>query len=147
LCVPQMTLRDHRNQEYESQFLPLKNRYITLDVLCKRECLCCYAINIELRESLRFTSVSQSKKIDRTSWTGEQPAARTLPIHKHAYLEWDSNPPTILMFERAKTAHSLDSAATVIGNFTSTLQFLSASPYSPQNLKESRHHGTSSDEV
>jgi hypothetical protein len=58
-------------------------------------------------------------------WMGDQPVARPLPlqgttkaqnkrIHTHPRLECDSNPRPV--FERAKTVHALDRAATVIGS-------------------------------
>jgi hypothetical protein len=61
--------------------------------------------------------------VGRTPWTGDQPIVRVLPIHgttqtqnKHTQT---SRPrvgfePMIPVFERAKTVHALDSAATVI---------------------------------
>jgi hypothetical protein len=57
--------------------------------------------------------------VGRTPWTGEQPVARPLPTHKTTRTQ-KSMPrvgfePTIPVFERAKTVHALDCAATVIG--------------------------------
>jgi hypothetical protein len=59
----------------------------------------------------------------RIPWTGDQPVARPL-LHtgqhkqknpyRHVCLKWDTNP----VFERAKTVHALDRAATVIGALT-----------------------------
>jgi hypothetical protein len=57
-------------------------------------------------------------------WTGDQPVARPLPAHRTAQTQnkrtQTSMPrmrfqPTIPVFERGKTAHALDRAATVIG--------------------------------
>jgi hypothetical protein len=58
-------------------------------------------------------------------WTGDQPVARPVSAHITAQTQnkrtETSMPqmglePTIRVFERAKTVHALDSAATVIGN-------------------------------
>jgi hypothetical protein len=54
---------------------------------------------------------------------GDQPAARLLPAHKAAQTQNKSTQtsiqvgvePTIPVFERGKTVHALDRAATVIG--------------------------------
>jgi hypothetical protein len=60
----------------------------------------------------------------RIPWTGDQPVARPLPTHrttqtqnKHTEtsMPWVGFEPTIPAFERAKTVHALDAAATVIG--------------------------------
>jgi hypothetical protein len=63
--------------------------------------------------------------VGRTHWTGDQPVARSLPIHRTTQTQnkrtiQTSIPsvgfePTIPAFQRAKTVHSSDSAATVIG--------------------------------
>jgi hypothetical protein len=62
--------------------------------------------------------------VGRTPWTGDQPIARPLPAHRTAQtknkrtqismpqVEFE---PTTPVFERAKTVHTLDRAATVIG--------------------------------
>jgi hypothetical protein len=61
--------------------------------------------------------------VGRTLWTGDQPVVRPLPTHRTTQtrnqrtetsmprVEFE---PTIPMFERAKTGHALDRAATVI---------------------------------
>jgi hypothetical protein len=62
--------------------------------------------------------------VGRTSWTGDQPVVRPLPTHRitqtHNKRKQTSIPlvgsePTTPVFERAKTVHALDRAATVIG--------------------------------
>jgi hypothetical protein len=62
----------------------------------------------------------------RTSWTGDQPVARSLPTHRTTQTEnkrtQTSMPlvgsePTIPVFEREKTIHASDRAATVSGAF------------------------------
>jgi hypothetical protein len=64
--------------------------------------------------------------VGRTPWMSDQPVARTLPTHrttqtqKKTHTTRTSMPsvgfePTISAFERAKTVHVLDRAATVIG--------------------------------
>jgi hypothetical protein len=63
--------------------------------------------------------------LGRTSWTGDQPVARPLPIHRTTQTQstctQTSMPlvgfePTIPVFERAKTVHALDHAATVVSS-------------------------------
>jgi hypothetical protein len=63
--------------------------------------------------------------VGRTPWTGDQPVARPLPTHRTTQTQnkrtQTSMPrvrfePTIPVFERAKTVHPLDRAATVIGS-------------------------------
>jgi hypothetical protein len=58
----------------------------------------------------RFFSSLILYTVGRTPWTGDQAVARPLPSHRQPYLEWDSIP----AFERAKTGHALDRAATLI---------------------------------
>jgi hypothetical protein len=63
--------------------------------------------------------------VGRTPWTGNQPVARPLPIHrttqtqnKHMLqtsIPWVGFEPTVPGFELAKMVHALDRAATVIG--------------------------------
>jgi hypothetical protein len=57
-------------------------------------------------------------------WKSDQPVARPLPTHKttqtqnkrtQTSMSWMGFEPTIRTFERAKTVHALDRAATVIG--------------------------------
>jgi hypothetical protein len=60
--------------------------------------------------------------VGRTPWTGDQPAAKPLPEHtaeiqnKHTQTSMSQVgfESTIPVFERAKTVHTLDHAATVI---------------------------------
>jgi hypothetical protein len=63
--------------------------------------------------------------VGRTPWTGDQPFARTLLIHRTTQTQnkrtQTSMPgvgfdPTIRVFERVKAVHSLDCAVTVIGH-------------------------------
>jgi hypothetical protein len=61
--------------------------------------------------------------VGRTPWTGDQPVAKPLPIHRTTQIQnkriqtsmpqvgFESSTP---VFERAKTVHALDRAATVI---------------------------------
>jgi hypothetical protein len=53
----------------------------------------------------RFFQFLNLYTVGRTPWTGVQPVARPLPTHE----------PTMPVFERAKTVHALDGAATVSG--------------------------------
>jgi hypothetical protein len=61
-----------------------------------------------------------------TPWTGNQPVARPLPTHRttqtqnkrtQTSMPWVGFAPTIPAFERGKTVHALDRAATVIGSY------------------------------
>jgi hypothetical protein len=69
-------------------------------------------------------SYSYVYKVGRTPWTGDQPIARPLPSHRTAQTQnkrkETSMPhvvfePMILVFERARTVHASDRAATAIG--------------------------------
>jgi hypothetical protein len=62
--------------------------------------------------------------VGRTPWTGDQPVARPLLTHRITQTQnkctqtltpWMEFEPTIPAFERAKTVHALDRAATVVG--------------------------------
>jgi hypothetical protein len=62
--------------------------------------------------------------VGRTPWTGDQPVERPLPIHRTTQTQNKSTQasmsqvgfePTIPVFERVKTVHALDRAATAIG--------------------------------
>jgi hypothetical protein len=74
----------------------------------------------------------------RAPWTGDQPVTRPLPAHRTAQTQnkrsQTSMPqvgfkPIFPVFERAKTVHALDRAATVIGFFRSTIIQLSSILY------------------
>jgi hypothetical protein len=55
---------------------------------------------------------------DRTPWTGDQPVARPSPTHKKIQKQnqhTQTSMTTIPVFDRAKTVHVLDHAATVMG--------------------------------
>jgi hypothetical protein len=71
----------------------------------------------------RFFSFLILYTVGRTAWTGDQPVARPLPIHRTTQTQNKrtqiSMPrvgfePTISVFKRAKTVHALDGAATLI---------------------------------
>jgi hypothetical protein len=62
--------------------------------------------------------------VRRTPWTGDQPVPRPLPAHRatqtqnkrtQTSMPWVGCSPTIPVFERAKTVHAMNRAATVIG--------------------------------
>jgi hypothetical protein len=64
-------------------------------------------------------------RVGRTPWLGDQPVARLPPAHRTAQtynkrtqtsMPWVGFEATIPAFERAKTVHALDRAATVIGS-------------------------------
>jgi hypothetical protein len=64
-----------------------------------------------------------SKTVGRTPWTGNQPAVRAQPTHRTTQTQNKRRQtstlsvgfkPMISVFERAKTVHALDRAATVI---------------------------------
>jgi hypothetical protein len=67
--------------------------------------------------------------VDRTHWTGDEPVARPLPLHRTTQTQNKRTQtsmyrvrfePRIQVFERAKTLDTLDRAATVIGTATTT---------------------------
>jgi hypothetical protein len=71
----------------------------------------------------RFFSFLILYTVGKTPCTGDQPVARPLPIHRSTQTQnkrtQTSMPsvefePTITVFQRAKTVHALDCAATVI---------------------------------
>jgi hypothetical protein len=80
---------------------------------------------LEHRTSVKhFTPLQflNPKRVGKTPWTGDQPVARPLPIQKHIIntdmhpcIEWDPGARS-LVFERAKTVHTLDHAATVMAH-------------------------------
>jgi hypothetical protein len=79
----------------------------------------------------RFSRFLILYTVGRTPWTGDQPVARQLPTHRTVQTQnkrtKTSMPrlglePTTPVFERAKTVHALDRAATVIGFNVSHLQ-------------------------
>jgi hypothetical protein len=66
--------------------------------------------------------------VGRTPWTRDQPVARPLPTHRttqtqnkgtQTSMPWVGFEPMIPAFERMKTVHALDGAATVIGGANS----------------------------
>jgi hypothetical protein len=72
----------------------------------------------------RFFSFLIFYTVCRTPWTGDQPVARLLPTRRTTHTQnkrtktsmpWVVFEPTIPAFERPKTVHALDRAATVIG--------------------------------
>jgi hypothetical protein len=86
-------------------------------------------ISIYLSTYLRFYSFSglwpliqflNPYRVDRAPWTGNQPVARPLPTHRRTQTQIPMPrvgfEPTIPVFERAKTVHALDRAATVRGS-------------------------------
>jgi hypothetical protein len=77
-----------------------------------------------LHGTFRFTSVTRSRSVGRTPWTGDQLVARPLPVHKHRKTHttqtfnihpWVGFEPTVPASARAKTIHALDCSATVTG--------------------------------
>jgi hypothetical protein len=83
-----------------------------------------YGFTALLLDLGRFFSFLIFYTVGSTPWTGDQPAARPLPTHRTTQTQnkriqtsvpWVEFEPTIPTFERAKTVHALDPAATVIG--------------------------------
>jgi hypothetical protein len=71
--------------------------------------------------------------VGRTPWTGNQPVARPLPTHRTTQIQnkctqismlWVGLEATIPASERAKTAHAIDRAATVIGELSGNSNLL-----------------------
>jgi hypothetical protein len=71
-----------------------------------------------------FSVSSSFYKVGTIPWTGDQPIARRLSTHRttqtqnkrtRTSMPWVGFEPTIPVFEREKTVHALDCAATVIG--------------------------------
>jgi hypothetical protein len=71
--------------------------------------------------------------VGRTPWTGEQPVAGPIPTQRttqtqnkrtHISMPRVGFEPTIPVFERAKTVHGFDAAATVIGYGLITLMLI-----------------------
>jgi hypothetical protein len=69
--------------------------------------------------------------VGRIPWTGDQPVARPLPVHRAAQTEKKRTQtsmsqvgfePTIPVFEKMKTVHALERMTTVTGNFHRLLQ-------------------------
>jgi hypothetical protein len=87
-------------------------------------------------------------RVGRTPWTGDQPVARPLPIHRTRQTQNKHTPtsmplvglePTISALERAKTVHALNCAATVIGLFSITAVNFSRNGYSSANFATVYH--------
>jgi hypothetical protein len=95
--------------------------------ICLSVCLSIYlsmALYSPLLDLGHFFSFLILITVNRTPLTGDQPVARQLRAHRTAQTEnkrtQTSMPqvefePTIAVFERAKTVHASDRAATVIG--------------------------------
>jgi hypothetical protein len=89
-------------------------RFVSLQLLN----LCIYDSTSLCWTVAAFSVSWSSHTVGTTPWTVDQPVARLLPTlrinaHRHQCLDWRE--PTIPVFERAKTVHALDRAATVIG--------------------------------
>jgi hypothetical protein len=71
--------------------------------------------------------------IGRSPWTGDQPVTRPLPTHRTTQTQtsWPrvEFEPTILVFERAKTVHALDRAATLIYYLESSVPVIPQARY------------------
>jgi hypothetical protein len=83
----------------------------------------------------RFFSFLILYTVGRTPWTGDHPVARPLPTHRrtqtqnkltHTSMPWVGIEYTIPAFERAKTVHALDHAATVVDFMSSRQPFVRA---------------------
>jgi hypothetical protein len=82
-----------------------------------------YGSTVLLLDLGRFFSFLIFYTVSRTPWTGDQPVARPLPAQRtiqtqnkrtQTSMSLVGFEPTIPAFERAKTVHALDRAATVI---------------------------------
>jgi hypothetical protein len=94
-----------------------------------------YLISLRLYSPLldlgHFFSFLILYTVGRTPWTGDQPTARPLPTHRttqtqnkrtQTFMHWLGFDPTIPVFKRAKTVHTLDRTATVIGRIISYMK-------------------------
>jgi hypothetical protein len=92
--------------------------------VCLSVCLSIYGSTVLLLELGRFFNFLILYTDGRTPWTGDQPVARPLPTHRttqtQTSIPWVGFEPTIPAFEREKTAHALDRAATVLGHYISS---------------------------
>jgi hypothetical protein len=75
-----------------------------------------HSASVKLFVSLQFLN---PKTVGRTPWTGDQAVARPLLTQtqnerRHTSMPWMGYEPTIPVFERAKSVHALNRAATVI---------------------------------
>jgi hypothetical protein len=111
-------------QGAEMTFRMLGIRPISVEISRRNEWLSLYG-STALVDIGRFCSFLILYTVCRTPWTGDQPIARPLPIHRitqmhnkriHTSMPRMGFEPTIPVFERAKTVHALDHAATVIGD-------------------------------
>jgi hypothetical protein len=93
----------------------LVRKYVRLSMYCSTA-LCC--------DIGRFFSFLIFYTVGRTPLTGDQPVVRPQPTYRTAQTQnkrtqisvpWVGLEPTIPVFERGKTFHALDRAATVIG--------------------------------
>jgi hypothetical protein len=67
--------------------------------------------------------------VGRAPWTGDQPVLRLLPTHRTTQTQtdihaWNGIRTTIPVFEKAKTVHASDRAATVIGVYVAVPRIL-----------------------
>jgi hypothetical protein len=96
-----------------------------------------------LGHDLFFSFVIFFYSDDRTPWASDQPVARPLPIHRttqthrHPCL-WVGLELTIPAFERGKTVHDLDRAATVIGRWTFWFHEMFGNSWVPEWLAASQ---------
>jgi hypothetical protein len=88
--------------------------------VCKDNKKFCYVKWVYLKKPLFYTD-------DRAPWPSDQSVARPLPTHNTTHsqnkrrqtsMPWVGFELTIPVFERTKTVHALDRAATVIGAFS-----------------------------
>jgi hypothetical protein len=104
----------------------------SLSVIVNRSCslsrcafcmsICCFTALSRTLAAFQFLNLFYT--VGRTSWTGDQPVGRSLPTHRTTQthnkrtlisMSQVGFDPTIPTFERAKTVHALDRAATVVG--------------------------------
>jgi hypothetical protein len=138
-CFPNSTFYITSIEVYQNKcrdFRQLKNENKHDDVICRTWSLTetvflhyrsiCLWLYSHLLDLGRFFILLMFHTVIRIPWIGDQPVARPLPAHRTAQTQnkrtRTSMPqvrfePTIPVFERAKTVHALDSAATVIGSF------------------------------
>jgi hypothetical protein len=110
-----------RHRIYQEILLKKTSKYTNTHICVY---LSIYGSTVLLLDLGRFFSFLILHKFDRTPWTGDEPVTRPLPTHRttqtlnkrtQTSMTRVGFEPTIPAFQRAKTVHALDHAATLNG--------------------------------